>query len=92
MDRYKIIMKCALIPNAMDWFGEEFKKSFVEFCTWLVVGLFNVLTPFVEWGCKLVIVWCVVTLFCSGDKKLLTTASKCFLIYLLFFMIRSVIL
>jgi hypothetical protein len=81
-----------LVGNSIDWFGESFRASLVDFVKWLVSGLFDILYPFVTWGCKLVVVWCIVTIYCTGDKKSLALGMKCFLIYLLFLMIRSALI
>lgn len=81
-----------LVGNSIDWFGEAFRANLVDFGKWLVNGLFDILYPFVTWGCKLVVVWCIVTIYCTGDKKSLGLGMKCFLIYLLFLMIRSALI
>ncbi|WP_395546753.1 MULTISPECIES: hypothetical protein [unclassified Lacrimispora] len=81
-----------LVGNSIDWFGEAFRVNLVDFGIWLVNGIFDVLNPFVTWGCKLVVVWCIVTVYCTGDKKSLALGMKCFLIYLLFLMIRSALI
>lgn len=80
------------LESSTQWFGESFRKALVDFGKWLVNGLFDILSPFIIWGCKLVIVWCIVTFFCTGDKKCLTLGMKSFLIYLIFLMIRGVLL
>ena len=81
-----------LVGNSIDWFGEAFRTNLVDFGKWLVNGLFDILYPFVTWGCKLVVVWCIVTIYCTGDKKSLALGMKCFLIYLLFLLIRSALI
>lgn len=78
--------------NDNGWFGDKFKKALVDFGYWFVHGLFDLLSPFVEWGCKLVIVWCIVTMFCTKDTKSITAGLKAFLIFLVFIMIRGAIL
>lgn len=71
------------------WFGDSFKKGIIEAVKWVLNGIFDVLTPFAEWGCKIFIVWCVVLLYCSGDKKNISHGLKCLLIYILFFLIKG---
>lgn len=81
-----------LVGNSIDWFGEAFRANLVDFSKWLVGSLFDILYPFITWGCKFVVVWCIVTIYCTGDKKSLALGMKCFLIYLLFLMIRSALI
>lgn len=80
------------LEKTTDWFGESFRKALIDFGKWLINGLFNILSPFVIWGCRIIILWCIVTMFCTKDTKTLAAGFKAFLFYLVFLMIRSVII
>lgn len=73
----------------LKWFTDGFKEQITNLFQWILTGLFNILTPFIEWGCKIFIVWCVVLLYCSGDKKNISSGLKCLLIYIVFFLIKG---
>lgn len=81
-----------LLGDAVGWFGEEFRDAITDFCIWIVTSLLDFLSPFVIWGCRTIIVWCLVTFYCTKDTKALSTGMKFFLIYLIFLMIRSAFL
>lgn len=79
----------ATTGESESWFGEAFRTAFIDFVKWITNGIFDTLTPFVEWGCKIFIVWCVVLLYCSGEKKNISSGLKCLLIYIIFFLIKG---
>jgi hypothetical protein len=84
--------KEGLVSVGIDWFGKEFREKLVDFLMWLLHGAFDVTTPFVVWGCRIIIVWCIVTFYCSNDKRTICTAFKSFLVFWIFLMLRSVII
>lgn len=71
--------------------AEQIKKGLTDFCQWVGNGILDVLTPFFEWGTRIVIVWCITMVFVSKDKSSLSTAMKCFILYLLFEVIKGAI-
>lgn len=71
---------------------QAIKDGIVELLIWIVEGLFTILTPFIDWGCKSVIVISVIIFFCNKDKKAITVAMKSFFLFLIFMMIRGVVL
>jgi len=79
------------VGDGIDWFGESFKKALIDFGKWLLQGLFDILSPFIEWGSKSVIVACIIIFYCTQDKKAVSTGIKFFFIYIIFLMIRSTI-
>jgi ABC-type proline/glycine betaine transport system permease subunit len=80
------------LGDGIDWLGENFKKGLIEIVNWIITGLFNVLTPIINWGCKSIIVLCFIVYFCSYDKRAISKAIWTFFIYILFFMLRSVVI
>lgn len=75
----------------LKWFTDGFKKQIVDLFMWMLTGLFEILTPFVTWGCKILIVWCIISFYCTKDNKNLSLGMKSFLVYLIFVMIKGVI-
>lgn len=75
----------------MNWFGDAVKQGIIDCAQWVAQSIFTVLSPFVIWGCRVVIVWCIVTVYCTKDKKQLSLAFKTFLVFLLFVMIKGAI-
>jgi hypothetical protein len=78
-----------LIGDAVNWFGDKFKDGLVQFGIWFAKGLFYITQPFIQWGCKSVIVASIVTYYCSHDPKSIRIGLKFFFIYLAYNMIRS---
>jgi hypothetical protein len=81
-----------LTQETFNWIGDQVKDSLKDFGSWLIHGLFDILSPFIEWGAKSIIVACIVIYFCTEDKRAISTGMKFFFIYLIFMMIRGVIL
>lgn len=80
------------IDNSADYFGKKFRESLVDFGVWLLTGLFNIITPFVEWGSKSVIVVCIIIFYCNKDRKAISVAIVWFFVYIIFMMIRGVVI
>lgn len=74
------------------WFTESFKKEVVEFFTWLLSSLLNILDPFITWGCSIIIVWCVISFYCTNDNRNLSLGMKSFLVYLIFAVIKGAVI
>lgn len=81
-----------LFGNSVEWFGDSFKKGLVQFGIWFVNGFFYLTKPFMEWGCKSIIVASVIIYVCSQDPKCIRTGLKFFFIYLAYTMIRSAVI
>lgn len=77
------------VGEAGDSFVENFKKGFTEIIDWIVKGFFGVSSPFFDWGCRAVIVACVIIFYCTQDKKSISTALKTFFIYIIFLILRG---
>lgn len=61
------------------------KDLILDVLSWV----FNGISPFVEWGCKIVIVSCIVIYYCSQEKKYIGTGIKFAIGFILFLTIRS---
>jgi hypothetical protein len=70
---------------------EEIKNGIIDGFTWLVKSFFDVTLPFIEWGCKFLIIGSVIVFFCSHDTKYLSSAIKWGLIFIIVCFLRSVI-
>lgn len=80
-----------LVGDAVDWLGNKTRESILDFFRWLLTELFNFLQPFLEWGCKSIIVVCILIYYCTNDKRATSVGMKWFFVYLIFCMIRGVI-
>lgn len=60
---------------------------------WLAIKIYDTVYPVIDWGSKILIVICIISIFVTDgkDKKSLGTAIKAFLIYILATMIYGAI-
>lgn len=68
---------------------ETIKKYFIDFCKWLLEGLFGVLSPFFVYGCSIVIVASYCMYIATNDNRSISTGLKAFFILLFFLFIRN---
>lgn len=73
-------------------FTDNFKAGLNEIGHWIVTGFFEITTPFFNWGCKSIIVMCVIIYYCSQDKKAISRGLWTMFAFILFFMLRSVVI
>jgi len=90
-DKTKYLNSVTSGESGYSGIGEEVKKGIVDGVTWLVTSLFNVVSPFITWGCKMVIVSCIIIYFCDKEERHIGTAIKFAIIFVLFCTIRSVL-
>lgn len=78
-----------LIQNIFGWMGDSIKDGLVSFCNWALSSLLTFTEPFYNWGCKSIIVICILIFFLTGDKKTLTTALKTFFVFIFLYMMKE---
>lgn len=61
----------------------------VDGLIYIVQRLFLLLSPFINWGSRIIIISCVIIYFCSSDKKYLSAGIKWGLIFVVYCAIRS---
>lgn len=85
-------MALAESGSSSGWLVDLIKDAIKKLGNWIIKGLVYTLSPFVIWGCKIIIVWCIVIYFLNQDSKQISTGMKVFLIYIIFLMIRGAVL
>ena len=86
--RFETEIVGGLLGDSLNGFVDSFKAGLIEIARWL----FEIITPFIDWGSKSVIIICLVIFYLSGDPKAISTSIKAFFVYLIFMMIRSVVI
>jgi hypothetical protein len=80
------------VGNGLDSFVDNIKKGLLEIGNWIVEGFFKLTSPFADYGIKSLIVVCFVVYYCSQDNRAISTGIKWIMIYILYILIRSVVL
>lgn len=71
--------------------GDQIKDGIVDGFAWLGKSIIEVAFPVLEWGCRFVIIGCVIMCFCGRDEKRISTAIKFFLIYIVLCFLEGLI-
>lgn len=74
-----------------DLIGGAVKEWLLAGLMELLKGLFEFISPFVEWGCKTIIVGCALIYLTSHERKYIATGLKWFLIFIVYCFLRGVI-
>lgn len=65
------------------------KETLVDQVKQLLGWIFDVATPFVEWGAKSIILISIIILYCTHDKRALSAMIKAFFVYILFNLLKG---
>lgn len=76
--------------EAIDSFVENFKNGLVEISNWIVKGFFDITSPFMDYGIKILIIVCFIVYYCSEDKRAISNGIKGLFIYMVYLLLRSV--
>ena len=72
--------------------GGKTKEWIIDGFIELTKALFELISPFIEWGCKIIIVSCVMIIFASGyERKYVAAALKWFVIFLIYCFIKGAV-
>jgi predicted PurR-regulated permease PerM len=80
------------VGDGLDNIVESIKEGIVEIGNWLIKGFFNITSPIADYGIKCVIVVCFVIYYCSQDNRAISKGIKYLFFYLLYILLRSVII
>jgi hypothetical protein len=61
----------------------------VDAILWVAGKLFEILSPFINWGSQILIVACVLIYICSREKKYLASSLKWGIVYIVFWVIKG---
>jgi len=57
---------------------------FSDGCAWIGQNVMSFLDPFLNWGCKIIIVSCFIIYYCSGERKYIASGIKFGIIFVLY--------
>jgi hypothetical protein len=71
--------------------GDPISQDYGAIMKWVTDGLtyvgkslLNCLDPFLNWGCKTIIVACYLIFYCSGERKYIATGLKFGIIFVIY--------
>jgi hypothetical protein len=78
-----------LVGDGLDAIGSSIKQGIFDGFAAVGNAIMELVEPFVNWGCPIVIICCTIAYFPSKDRKLISTAFKTGFVYLIYNLARG---
>lgn len=81
-----------LVGDISNQVKDGIASGIIDGISWLAQSLCEILIPIGKWGCKFVIISCIIIYCCSEDKKYVSSGIRALIIFTLLCFLGSVVL